>query len=54
MKVLIFTEGTILIHANARDIPRKERVKQSKLAGIQREERSLNYSANTMLPVVKP
>jgi len=54
MKVLIFTEGTILMHANARDIPRKERVKQSKLAGIQREERNLNYSANTILPVVKP
>ncbi|MEK7110075.1 MAG: hypothetical protein AAB441_05560 [Patescibacteria group bacterium] len=36
MKILVFTEGTILMHALAKRVSREERVKQSKAAAIQR------------------
>jgi len=52
MKVLIFTEGTILMHLNARDVSREERVKQSNAAGIQGEDRRLAYESNSPLPPV--
>ncbi len=35
MKILIFTEGTIIMHDLAKDVNRKERVKQSQEARIQ-------------------
>ena len=38
MDIGVFTEGTVLMHQEARDVPREVRVRQSKLAGIQREE----------------
>ena len=36
MKILVFTEGTVLMHALAEEVSREERVKQSKAAVIQR------------------
>ena len=36
MKILIFTEGTVLMHGLAKGVSRKERVRQSKAAVIQR------------------
>ena len=54
MKILVFTEGTILMHSSARDVSREERVKQSKQAGIQREERNLAYNTNTTPSPVEP
>lgn len=50
MKILIFIEGTILMHALAKDVNREERVKQSRKAGIQREERQLAYEGNISPP----
>ena len=54
MKILVFTEGTILMHASAKDVSREERVKQSKRAGIQREERNLAYNTNATPSSVEP
>ncbi|MBI2021542.1 hypothetical protein HYS93_01515 [Candidatus Daviesbacteria bacterium] len=39
MKILVFTEGTILMHQDGKDLDREDRVRQSHKAGIQREER---------------
>jgi len=36
IRILVFTEGTVLMHALAEEVSRKERVKQSKAAVIQR------------------
>lgn len=36
MKILVFTEGTVLMHVLAKGVSREERVKQSKVAAIQR------------------
>ena len=47
MKILVFTEGTVLMHALAKDLVREERVKQSREAGIQREERNIAFESNT-------
>ncbi|MBI2011374.1 hypothetical protein HYS91_01265 [Candidatus Daviesbacteria bacterium] len=46
MKVLIFTEGTILMYQNAKGLNRQERVKRSHEAGVQREENTLKYGTN--------
>lgn len=54
MKILVFTEGTILMHGLAKDVSREERVKQSQQAGIQREESILAYETNTLLPPAEP
>lgn len=53
MKILIFTEGTILMHLSAKDVSREERVKQSKAEGIQGEERKIAYATDSPLPKVK-
>ena len=53
MKILVFTEGTILMHLSAKNVDRKERVKQSKAEGIQREERKIAYDTNTEPAAVK-
>lgn len=53
MKILIFTEGTILMHSSGKDVSREERVKQSQAEGIQREERKIAYETNSPLPAVK-
>ncbi|OGD63760.1 hypothetical protein A2160_03745 [Candidatus Beckwithbacteria bacterium RBG_13_42_9] len=53
MKILIFTEGTILMHLSGQDVSREERVKQSQAEGIQREERTIAYETNSPLPLVK-
>lgn len=50
MKILVFTEGTVLMHALAKGVSREERVKQSKAAGIQREERNIAFESNTIAP----
>jgi hypothetical protein len=51
MKILIFTEGTIIMHQTALGVSREERVKKSNNEGIQREEASLNYNSKTDVPV---
>lgn len=38
MKILVFTEGTVLMFSSGKELSREERVRQSNLAGIQREE----------------
>ncbi len=53
MKILVFTEGTILMHLSGEDTSREERVKQSKSAGIQREERKIAYDTNVEPPAVE-
>lgn len=47
MKILVFTEGTVIMHGNAKGVSRDEAVRQSKLAGIQQEERSLSYETKS-------
>lgn len=54
MIILVFTEGTILMHGLAKDVSREERIKQSRQAGMQREESSLAYETNTPPPPAKP
>jgi len=54
MKVLVFTEGTVLIFRSGKNKSRKEAVKMSKAAGVQREERNISYITNAPLPSVKP
>lgn len=41
MKLLVFTEGTVLMHKSAHGLSRKEVVEQSRKEGIQREEAAL-------------
>ena len=41
------------MHPCAEDLTREQRVKQSKAAGIQREERKIAYNTNVEPPVVK-
>lgn len=48
MKILIFTEGTIIMHGNAKGVSREGAVEQSKLAGIQQEERTLSYDMKSL------
>lgn len=47
MKIMVFTEGTALMHRSARNVCREERVEQGKLAGIQMEEKTLAYNSNS-------
>jgi hypothetical protein len=51
MKILIFTEGTIIMHKSAKGLSREEIVEQSRLEGIQREEASLQYESKYDVPV---
>lgn len=48
MKILVFTEGTVIMHGSAKDVSRDEAVRQSKLAGIQQEERMLSYDTKSL------
>lgn len=43
MTILIFTEGTVLMHSSAKGKTREEIVQQSKEFGIQMEEKSLAF-----------
>jgi len=52
MKILIFIEGTILMHLSGKNVSREERVRQSQAAGIQREEKNIAYETNTKAPEV--
>lgn len=47
MKILVFTEGTVIMPASFKDLPREQRVEQSNQAGVQREESNLSYNAET-------
>jgi hypothetical protein len=51
MKVMVFTEGTVLLHKSGEGLPREEVVEQSKKEGIQREEASINYNSKYDVPV---
>lgn len=53
MKILVFTEGTVLMHLSAKNVNREERVRQSQADGVQREERQTAYNANTEPPAVE-
>ncbi len=52
MKILVFTEGTILMHLLAQNASREERVRQSMAEGVQREARNMAYNANIVLSEV--
>jgi hypothetical protein len=54
MKILIFTEGTCLMHQSAKDVSREERVKQSQQAGVQGEENALAYETDTPALRIEP
>ena len=54
MKIMIFTEGTILMHQSGKDVSREDRVGQSQKEGIQGEERRIAYESNSPLPAVEP
>lgn len=43
MKILVFTGGTIIMHQGGKNVGREGRVRQSREAGIQREERWQKY-----------
>lgn len=43
MKILVFIEGTILMHASGKGKTREEIVQQSREFGIQMEERNISY-----------
>lgn len=47
MKIMVFTEGTALMHNSAKNVGREERVEQGRLAGIQMEEKSLVYNSSS-------
>ncbi len=53
MKILVFTEGTVLVNSSSKGKTREEIVKQSKEFGVQMEEKSLafqdtaNYGTDT-------
>ena len=51
MKILIFTEGTILTPKISEDLSREEVVEQSKIEGIQREEAVLQFESKNDVPV---
>lgn len=48
MKILVFTEGTILMHLFAKNISREERVKQSKKFVIQKVKRLLGFNTKVI------
>jgi len=48
MKILIFTEGTILVHASSKGLTRKQIIQQSLDFGIQQEERSISYDTTDL------
>ncbi|MBI3385113.1 hypothetical protein HY030_02900 [Candidatus Gottesmanbacteria bacterium] len=45
MKILVFTEGTILMHGLAKNLNREEIVRQSKEWGIRQEERNVVFTS---------
>lgn len=51
MKILVFTEGTVIMPESFKNLSREERVKQSQEAGIQREESNLLYNSEIEKPV---
>lgn len=51
MKILVFTEGTVIMHGNAKGVSRDEAVRQSRQAGIQQEERMLSYDTKSQYSV---
>src|SRR3989338_11693304 len=52
MKILVFTEGTIIMHESAENLSREKRVEQSRMVGIQREEASLVYNSEYDIPIM--
>ena len=51
MKILIFTEGTILTPKISEGLNREEVVEQSKMEGIQREEAALQFESKNDVPI---
>lgn len=59
MKILVFTEGTVLMHSLAKGVSREERVRQSKAAAIQRilpfkVAQGSVYDFKNYIPIGKP
>lgn len=53
MKILVFTEGTILIFALGKNLQREKQIRMSQQAGIQREENALAFENDLPLPAVE-
>lgn len=51
MKILVFTEGTILTHKISEGLSREKIVEQSRKEGMQREEAALRYESKSDVPV---
>lgn len=51
MKILVFTEGTILLPKSALNLSREEIVELSRKQGVQREEAVLQYDSKNDVPV---
>lgn len=50
MKILVFTEGTLIMHFSGKNVSREKRIEQSKAAGIQGEERRIAYEEDGKPP----
>ncbi len=48
MKILIFTEGCVLMHASGAGVSREERVSQGRKFGIQKEAGSLSFNSTNI------
>ncbi|MBI5356478.1 hypothetical protein HZB78_02595 [Candidatus Collierbacteria bacterium] len=51
MKILVFTEGTILTFKISKGLNREEIVEQSRIEGIRREEAALRFESKNDVPV---
>jgi lincosamide nucleotidyltransferase A/C/D/E len=52
MKIMVFTEGTVLIFSSGKGLSREKILELSRSAGVQREGRSLAFENDTPLPEV--
>lgn len=50
MKILVFTEGTVVMHKSGLGLDRTEIVRQSTKEGVVREAKSLFYGSKTKVP----
>lgn len=51
MKIMVFTEGTVLMFASGKILSREERVKLSQAAGVQQEESNLSFESASQIKV---
>lgn len=48
INILVFTEGTILMHLSGKNVNREERVRQSKMVWIQKIKRLLKFNTKVV------